>query len=88
MDFGSVFPTIMMGRDDGIANVVQTAHITVDQEMKRQELGAEHSPQRPTRRCIYRHGNAFACRLPQEAALRSLLSAVQEMGTGMKGEGN
>lgn len=50
MDFGSVFLPIMLGRDGGIANfnaiqnVVQTAHITVDQEMERQELGAEHSP--------------------------------------------
>lgn len=81
MDFGSGFPPIMMERDGGIAhfnairNVVQTAHITVDQKTWRQELGAGHSPQRTTRRCIYRRGNAFACRLPQEAALRSLLSA-------------
>lgn len=54
MDFGSVFPPIMMERDGGIAhfnairNVVQTAHITVDQKTERQELGAGYSPQRTT----------------------------------------
>lgn len=60
MDSGSEFQPIKVGRDGRVAHFsairsgVQAAHITASQQAERQELGAGHSPRRPTCRCTDR----------------------------------